>query len=155
MILSLEPKSNCIVLWPTQCALGAVGFTKGLQVAGPPRCDETQLLEAGESTLDKRPAEGKGKKEEACRIFDAVNHRPHRVPMEGAGVQRAANIHTSVPPDSTGDALCSGGHATHTGPSSLAAPHLPQGRCFQHGAGDPQQCKEIQADKLLIASSNT
>lgn len=59
---SLEPKSGCSILWPTPCALGAVDFTKGLQAAGPPWCDETQLLEAGESTLDKRPAEGKGKK---------------------------------------------------------------------------------------------
>lgn len=132
---SLEPKSGCSILWPTPCALGAVDFTKGLQAAGPPWCDETQLLEAGESTLDKRPAEGKGKKkkkEQACWIFDAVNHKSHRVPVEKAGVQRATNIPTSVPPGRTADFLDSGGRAAHTGPSSVAVPQPPWGRCLQH-----------------------
>lgn len=58
-MLSLELKSDCGILWPTQRALGAADLTKEPQAARPPRCDETQLLEAGESTLDKRPAEGK------------------------------------------------------------------------------------------------
>ena len=127
-------------------------FTKGLQAAGPPQCDETQLLETGESTLDKRPAGG-GSKHAGYLMLSITN-------LTGSLWKR---LEFREPQTSTPLSLQAGQPMLSAQVAMLHIqdpPHwllctLPGEGASNTTAGDPQQCREIQADNLLITSSNT